>query len=546
MVNAQFLQNLQADDRIHAIQELGQPVVRANQLGRAASGLAVAMAVGGCIFAQALPKSVTTALLLCGIGAPVAQYLRLKDLDRNRAIAAIDATNDAAMAALGERLQATQGLERTTQQAENYRKLALLVARQPAVLQEGLVQEFGLSHLLAHRLQSPPMAIAPAVDIPQMPSTVSADGIRRIGVDGSGIPSFIEEQARQQAKADPWPAAPTRDIADEIAALSPADLANLLIVAKPGSGKSMFLSVLQDAAIANGRQVLTIDGKACKELDKQNLKYIRCNRPERVTKAAIALDSLMKEMYARQDREEKGPGITLIVDEWNALLEVASIFDQQQKAEAARGEKPPSLVDELKSALKLISLQGRSEGIQVIITSHSPNVEDLGMNTGNQTAFSFMAMSRNGNHESIQSMLNKKGLLSDDNKSRLQNQFATLQAYAEGIPLVLTTFYPMGFYRLPPMRTESTEELMKGIGVSDVNESSFDRATAAANLYALRDWQKMNLKATLAQIAQQWMKLSNCSAQEAVKQAQLLSELCSGTDEHFEKSIEMYLGRENG
>ena len=541
MVSASFLQNLQSDDRIHAIQELGQPVVQANYYGRAAAGAAVVAAIAGCIFAQSLPRPLSTMLLLCGVGAPLAQFARLKSDDRNRAIAAIDATNDAAMAALGERLQAAQGLERTTQTAENYRKLALLVARQPAVLQEGLVDEFGLSHLLGHRMQPPALPPTSTEAPVNLPTPAQQDGIRRISPDGDGIPTFLEEQDRQRALSDPWPQAPERDIAGEIAALSPADLVNLLVVAKPGSGKSMFLSDLQDAAIANGRQVLTIDGKACQDLNKSSLKYIRCNRPERVFDAAPALRGLTSEMYARQDRDEKGRGITLIIDEWNALLEVASIFDQQQKAEAAKGEKVPSLKEELMSTLKLIILQGRSEGIQVVLTSHSPNVEDIGLNTGNQTAFSFLALSRNGNHESIQGMLNKKGLLSDDNKTRFGNQFATLQAYAEGVPLALTTFYPAGFYRLPAM---TTEDLMEDIGISDTDQSSVDRATAAASLMTLRDWFRANPDAPTIAIAQQWTQISGCTAAEAAEQVQVLQSLCSGSDEHFARSIELFLGRE--
>lgn len=542
MVSADFLRGLANDDRVHAIQELGQPVVEANRIGRIAAGFSVGCALAGCIFTGSLPKPVVTLLLLCGVGASAQQYARLKDLNRNQAIAAIDATNESAMAALGERLQAAQGLERTAQQAENYRKLALLIARQPAVFQPGLADEFGITHLLGSRLQPQSPALPPSP--PQTATSLTSNGVRQIGVDGSGIPSFIEEQQRQQSMADPWPQAPTRDIAEEIAGLSFADLVNLLIVAKPGSGKSAFLSTLQDSAVNNGRQVLTIDGKSCSDLDKSSIKYIRCNRPERVESAGVALQGLLKEMYARQDRDEKGAGITLIVDEWNALLEVAAIFDQQQKAEAPRGEKPPSLVDELKSALKLISLQGRSEGIQVVLTSHSPNVEDLGMNTGNQTAFSFMALSRNGNHESIQGMLNKKGLLSEDQKSRLQSQFATLQNYAEGVPLVLTTFYPAGFYRLPSLVPVSTEELMEDVGVSDLQDSSVERAESAAFLYTLRDWLAENEGASLAAIAQQWIKISGCSAEEAVAQAALLEKLCTASDEVFEKSVEMYLSKE--
>ncbi|NJR71126.1 MAG: ATP-binding protein [Synechococcales cyanobacterium CRU_2_2] len=544
MVNAQFLQDLQSDDRIHAIQELGQPVVQANQVGRATAGIAVVAAIAGCVFAQSLPRPLTTMLLLCGVGAPLAQLARLRDLDRNRAIAAIDATNEAAMASLGERLQATQGLERTMQIAENYRKLALVVARQPKVLQKGLVEEFGLTHLLGSRVE-PPQTLPPIASMPSAPThnVATQDGIRNIGEDGAGMPTFLEEQDRQRAIADPWPHAPERNLAREIASLSPADLVNLLIVAKPGSGKSMFLSDLQDEAIANGRQVLTIDGKACQSLDKSSLKYIRCNRPERVFDALPAIRGLIVEMYARQDRDEKGAGITLIVDEWNSLLEVASIFDQQQKADAIKGEKPISLKDELMSCLKLIVLQGRSEGIQVVITSHSPNVEDIGLNTGNQTAFSSMALSRNGNHESIQSMLNKKGVLSDGNKAKLGNQFAVLSAYAERVPLVLTTLHPTGFYRLPAMQVE---DLMNDVGVSDMSSPSVDRATAAARLMSLRDWLKDNQDASLVLIAQQWMTISNCSTSEAAEQVGILAQLCSVSDENFEKTVEMFLAREEG
>lgn len=247
-------------------------------------------------------------------------------------------------------------------------------------------------------------------------------------------------QLAQGAAGEASPLPPSRDVAGEIAA---AD-AHSCIVAKTRSGKTTLMIEGIRRDLAQGRQVLLIDGKGDRRLQQlQGVTYLQVNRPERVPKLMALLDGVLQQLAARQDGAQ-GQQLAIWIDEHNLVRASAATY--AKLAKRAKDEAGGEVEADYLMGVERVLLQGASAGIYARLSSHTSRCSDLGFNSGVLDSVSFIALGRKGANESIDDLLLYQ--FKGRTKKALEQQAEQLTAAAGmlgDVPLILTTMHPRGF-----------------------------------------------------------------------------------------------------
>lgn len=380
-----------------------RPVVTAKHLTLASVG---AMAVIGT-FAPVvfnMPKPIATAMHLLGLGNAIAlSAMTYKSPTQEKILKAIEDTHlDQFKSGMQHRVAFNEVL---TQQSNELEVLAALL-KLPDPYRTIKLIENGFGYMVQQ----------PAID-------VAANQLRSADI---ASPQFEQKTAEPIIFDDGTIEFPEEDLAMVLAEITthPAKASSTLIACPSGSGKSNLLRAALTAihTVHNGNFDPYIfagkDGETYCGLEKTN-KYIYSGGTEYANETQNRIQAIAE----KRCRHFVGFPTICIWDEYNNTLGAAKMYDKLNK-----GSQVSTLIS---GANYSVVTKGRSKICLNIMTSHSPQVKDIEMNTDIQQSLNIVILGR-GKYGAIKNVLsNKRAIIEDDDtRENLYEQFKAF--YAKG------------------------------------------------------------------------------------------------------------------
>ncbi len=229
---------------------------------------------------------------------------------------------------------------------------------------------------------------------------------------------------------------PTEDIADLIArnTLDRDNCSSMLIACPKGTGKSNLLR----AAIyklhrlsAGTAQINVFNGKEDRNqsgqivstfcgIETNRKRYINAGDPDSIEPTYSRLASITSAMESNYDVP-----MVQVLDEYNNILIAATICtsllkDIQAELPARERIPPPNYVEKIGLGTMLRITKGRSKLVADWITSHSPLVQDIGLNTKLQQSLTSVVLGRGDKLDAIHAALSGSNPVVKNPQARAQ------------------------------------------------------------------------------------------------------------------------------
>ena len=203
---------------------------------------------------------------------------------------------------------------------------------------------------------------------------------------------------------------------------------HLLVSSKTGSGKTFFIKSLM-------RRLYELEGNGFIVIDPKGSQWMGLDRVFRIRSESdsstmlTVVKRVLKILQARiADREKSGdptdaPRITLILDEWPTLLDMA---------------KAVKLDTELMTALNAIVRLGREDRVNLWLMGQSHLVSEAGFSRTTQNNFELVALGRGDQLQSVRAIISDQWVIQD--RKRRQTLNAELeQLDPDGTPIAFTS-----------------------------------------------------------------------------------------------------------